>query len=148
MIGGSVGTFRVGAMGMARRPFVVDGTNTFTMNWNTSAGDGTVTFDANAQTIQIVWGTTGATLARGSTTVEVGRWYRVAWTVAGTTGSCQSKFGTAAGGSQYRADTAVAAGSTNNFFDFYAASATLWINFQRTSAGTTTISAISVQKLQ
>lgn len=100
-------------------------------------GDGTVT--PTSTQVAVTFGTV-ATSARFSHTVVSGQRYRISWTESGTSGG-QAGFGTSAGGTQYRSTLASVQGT---YFDFTATSTSLWISFQRASAGTTTFSNITI----
>lgn len=100
-------------------------------------GDGSVT--PTSTTAAVTFGTV-ATSARFSHPVTVSQRYRISWTKSGTSGG-QAGFGTSAGGTQYRSTIDSVQG---DYFDFTATTTTLWVSFQRASAGTTTWSNITI----
>lgn len=108
--------------------------------FSTSVGDGATSIDETAQTITVTYGTT-ATARRGVVPVTVGKRYRVSWVYAGSTnGSLYA--GTTLGGLQYRAAVV-----NDTFFDFTATATDLHLAFQRVSAGTTTVSNLTIQEI-
>jgi hypothetical protein len=109
--------------------------------FNTGGGDGAYSFDPDARTISVAYGTT-ATNIRGSHPTIIGNRYRISWTYSGATGT-QAYFGTSVGNIQYR--HAVAGDS---FFDVTATAPVLYITFSRPSAGTTVVSNIVAQTIQ
>lgn len=100
-------------------------------------GDGTV--NTTSTSAAVTFGTV-ATSARFSHTVVSGQRYRISWTESGTSGG-QAGFGTSAGGTQYRSTIDSVQG---DYFDFTATTTTVWISFQRASAGTTTFQNITI----
>ena len=102
-----------------------------------TSGDGAIV--PSATDVSVTYGTT-TTSARFSHPVTIGQRYRVAWTQTGSTGG-QTAFGTSAGGGQYRPTLAPVQGTV---FDFTATTATLWVNAQRASAGTTVFSNFTI----
>lgn len=110
----------------------------------TKAGDGATALDSETQSISISYGTTATSLRSSAITVEVGKRYRVFWTLGGTSGG-QAGFGVSVGGPQYRPTMGGTAGE--NTFDFTATSENFHITFQRASAGTTTFSNIYLQEI-
>ncbi len=112
-------------------------------NFSTVTGDGATSLDTTAQTLSITYGTT-ATSLRGSFPVTIGTRYRVSWEMSGTTGG-QAGFGTSLGGPQYRPTL----GGTNgtNTFELVAETATLYLTFQRASAGTTVFGPITIEEI-
>lgn len=107
-----------------------------------AAVGGAGTVNVTATSAEVIYAT-NATSARFSHPVVVGQRYRVSWSESGTSGG-QAGFGTSAGGTQYRSTFASGQGT---FFDFTATTATLWISFQRASAGTTTFSNIRIEPI-
>ena len=110
----------------------------------TVTGDGTTSLDTENQSISISYGTTSTSRRSSAITVEVGKRYRVFWTLSGTSGG-QAGFGTSVGGPQYRPTMGGTAGV--NTFDFTATSVNFHITFQRASAGTTVFSDIYLQEI-
>lgn len=111
--------------------------------FTTTTGDGATVADSGAGTLTITYGTT-ATSMRGSTAgLTVGNRYRVFWTVSNSNATQgQAGFGTSLGGPQYRPTMGGVTGA--NSFDFTAETSTLYLTFQRASAGTSTFSALSI----
>lgn len=108
--------------------------------FSAGTGDGTYSFDSTAKTLTVTYGTT-TTGIRGSHPVTVGKRYRISWAYSGATGA-QMALGTALGGTQYRPGIA-----SDTFVDFTATTATAYITFQRTAAGTTTVSSIEILEI-
>lgn len=110
----------------------------------TVTGDGTTSLDTEAQSISISYGTTATSRRSSAITVEVGKRYRVFWTLGGTSGG-QAGFGTSVGGPQYRPTFGGTTGEQT--FDFTATSTSFHITFQRASSGTTTFSNVYLQEI-
>jgi hypothetical protein len=74
-----------------------------------------------------------------------GRTYRVRWTTSGAT--CGLALGNTAGGTQYKsADTIDEALGANSFITL-TTSPNLYVQFQKTAAGTSVIGAISLEQI-
>lgn len=108
--------------------------------FTTVVGDGATSIDTTAQTISITYGTT-TTGRRGTYPVTVGKRYRVTWVYSGTTGMSMYA-GTSSGGIQYRHPVA-----SDLLFDVTVTATTLHMTFQRTAAGTTTVSDLKIQEI-
>ena len=108
--------------------------------FTTGQGDGAYSFNAETKTLSVAYGTT-TTNIRGSHPTTVGKRYRLTWTYSGSAGMSMYA-GTSVGGTQYRA-----AVENDALFDFTATSATLHMGFQRTTAGTTTVSNLKIQEI-
>lgn len=109
-------------------------------NFPTAIGDGETSIDTAANTISVTYGTV-VTARRGSYAVTVGRRYRLTWNYSGSTGMSLYA-GTSAGGLQYRAGV-----PDDTLFDFTATATALHMTFQRTAAGTTTVSSLKIQEI-
>lgn len=101
--------------------------------------NGPGTIEATDTQVTVTYATS-TTSARFSVPVASGQRYRVTWTQTGTSGG-QAGFGTSSGGTQYRGTINSTAGTT---LDLTTTTTTLWISFQRASAGTTTFSNIRI----
>jgi parallel beta-helix repeat protein len=99
----------------------------------------------NATTGVLTIAATGTLISgAGSFTTVVGKLYRLAWTVGGNSVSCL--IGTSQGGSTLKSSGVVhAVGSYS--YEFAATSTTTWIQFQRQTSGTATVSGAVMQQL-
>lgn len=82
--------------------------------------------------------------ARQSITTTAGTLCRLKWTVGGNT--TQTPIGSSSGGAQYRS-AALNDAVGSRTYEFRPTTTTTWIQFQRTTAGTATVSNIAVQTM-
>lgn len=114
-----------------------------TTAWTDTFGGGTV--DVSSGTSIAITGNGTATGVRKSFTVVAGQHYRIKWTTSGNT--CASAFGTTSGGEQYKGLGSAHDPLGDNSFIFLATGTTLFIQFQRTPAGTCTVSGLALEQL-
>lgn len=105
--------------------------NTFSSASATIDGRGIITIVASGTMVY----------ARGSITTEIGKLYRLRYTISGATAFVA--IGTSAGGSQLKGVTASELGVRT--YEFVATGTTTWVQFHRTAAGTTTVADIDLQ---
>jgi hypothetical protein len=109
--------------------------------FSVTGGDGVSSIDTTAKTITVTYGTT-TTSRRAAVPVTSGKRYRISWAYSGTTSGMYQFAGTSDGGIQYRSPI-----QNDAFFDVTVTTATLHLGFQRQSAGTTTVSNITIQEI-
>ena len=99
----------------------------------------------NGTTGDITIPATGSVIsAAGSLTTTTGKLYRLVWTVA--TNTVQCAIGTSQGSAALKsAGVNHAVGA--NTYEFTASGTTTWIQFQRSTTGTTTVSGIALQEV-
>lgn len=115
-----------------------------TTAWTDTFGGGTVV--TSSGTTIVITGNGTATGVRKSFTTVAGRTYRIKWTTSGNT--CASAFGTTSGGEQYKGLGSQHDPLGENSFIFLATGTTLFIQFQRTPAGTAcTVSGLALEQL-
>ena len=115
-----------------------------TTTWTDTFGPGTINVSSGTSIVIAASGT-NPTGVRKSFPVVAGQSYRLRWTTSGTT--CASAFGTTSGGEQDKG-----LGTTHdplgpNSFIFTTTATTLFVQFQRTAAGTSTITGLSLEQL-
>lgn len=115
-----------------------------TTTWTDTFGPGTVTVSSGTSIVIAASGT-NPTGVRKSYSVVAGQNYRLKWTTSGTT--CASALGNTSGGEQYKGLGTAHDPLGANSFTFLASAATLFIQFQRTNAGTCTISDLALEQL-
>lgn len=113
--------------------------------WTTVSGPGTVTPNDTNGTIALAAAGGTATNVRCSYPVITGRNYRFRWTTSGVT--CIATFGTTSGGGEYKGTGTAHDPLGDNSLIFKTTTTTLWVMFQRTEAGTSTISSLSLEQL-
>lgn len=114
--------------------------------FTTTTGDGAAVADSGAGTLTITYGTTATSMRGSASGLTVGNRYRVFWTVSNSNATQgQAGFGTSLGGPQYRPTMGGVTGA--NSFDFTAETSTLYLTFQRASAGTSTFSGLSISAI-
>lgn len=115
-----------------------------TSAWTDTFGPGTVTVSSGTSIVINATGT-NPTGVRKSFPVVAGQSYRLRWTTSGTT--CASAIGTTSGGGQYKGLGTAHDPLGPNAFIFTTTATTLFVQFQRTNAGTCTIAGLSLEQL-
>lgn len=113
--------------------------------WSLTSGPGTVTPNTGNETIALAAAGGTPTVTRRVYTVVSGKNYRFRWTTSGNT--CGLKLGNTAGGTEYKGLSTQDEPLGANTFTFLTSSTSLYVEFQRTTAGTSTIGGLSLEQL-
>lgn len=113
--------------------------------WTDKSGPGTTTGNDDAGTLSIAASGGTPTIVRRLFTVVAGKQYRFRWTTSGTT--CASALGTTLGGEQYKGLGTAHDPLGANTFSFQATATSLYIQFQRTNAGTCVVGSMILEAI-
>lgn len=115
-----------------------------TTTWTDTFGPGTVNVSSGTSIVINATGT-NPTGIRKSFAVVAGQTYQLRWAVSGA--SCSAVLGNTSGGGQYKGLSSIDDPLAANSFVFTTTAPTLFVQFQRTTSGTCTITDLALEQL-